>query len=109
MKTKILFIGLVVIGLSACGLLQPQIDSITPDHGSELGGTEVTIKGSRFEELSGVSIGNKVCIVTESSDDTIVCTTQARPVDSDTTVNVTIVRVDEYSADLENGFTYTNE
>jgi len=55
----------------------PVLESITPDIGTTLGGTEVTLSGSGFEEGITVLFGNDECDNVEFLDEnTITCTTQ---------------------------------
>ena len=58
----------------------PLVTDITPDQGSSLGGTEVTISGSGFTDVAhtAVAFSSYPCIVSSVTSSSIVCTTTAR-------------------------------
>jgi len=82
----------------------PTIASIVPTSGTTLGGTNVTISGTKFMSGATVTIGGvsatNVVVVNATS---ITATTAAHPVGA---VDVTVTNPDAQNATLTNGFTY---
>lgn len=85
----------------------PQISSITPKSGSDLGGTAVTILGSNFSSLDGlptVDIGGSACgSVSVNSDTNITCTTIGGTAGIH---NVSVTNADTQVGYLSNGYEY---
>ena len=79
---------------------------ITPNSGTTLGGTNVTISGSNFAGVTSVTFGgNAATNVTTVSSTTITATTPAHEAGQ---VSVVITNSDAQTATLTNGFTYIN-
>jgi len=85
----------------------PGILSVTPNMGSTLGGTNVTISGSNFRPGVIVLFGSKVPAtnIVVNGPTSISCTTIAHPAGA---VTVTVTNPDGQSASLVNGYTYVN-
>jgi IPT/TIG domain len=83
---------------------QPTVSSVSPNSGSTLGGTVVTIKGTNFAVGATVTFGGtsatNVIVVNSTM---ITVTTPAR---SSGTVSVTVTNVGAQTSTLTNGFTY---
>jgi hypothetical protein len=82
----------------------PTVSSVTPNSGSTLGGTNVTITGTGF--LSGAVVefdGVRATNVVVASSTSITATTPAHPIG---TVNVVVINPDSQSGALANGYTY---
>ena len=90
----------------AAPLSEPVVDSVTPDKGPQVGGTEITITGRDFREGIKVYVGGEQC------DDTYVTLVDYKTVTAVTppgqpgTVDVTVTNTDMGSFTLEEGFTY---
>jgi hypothetical protein len=84
---------------------QPTVTSVSPNSGSTLGGTAVTITGTNFAAGATVSFGSTAATgVTVVNSTTITATT---PVGSAGAVTVTVTNLGAQSGTLANGFTYT--
>ena len=84
----------------------PTLTSISPNVGSPLGGTAVTLSGSNFVGGATVTIGGSAATnVTVVNGTTITAST---PANSLGTVNVTVTNPDGDSATLSGGFTYVS-
>ena len=97
--------------VSCSGSSDPKVSSIDPDEGSELGGTNVTIKGNNFVELLEVLIGGVACepinIVSEKE---LTCVTGANlAVITDAIVDIEIRNINGDNGKLRNAFTYRAE
>eukprot|EP00361_Fabrea_salina_P003869 CAMPEP_0202427040 /NCGR_PEP_ID=MMETSP1345-20130828/1320_1 /ASSEMBLY_ACC=CAM_ASM_000843 /TAXON_ID=342563 /ORGANISM="Fabrea Fabrea salina" /LENGTH=3382 /DNA_ID=CAMNT_0049037631 /DNA_START=76 /DNA_END=10221 /DNA_ORIENTATION=+ len=57
----------------------PVVDSISPERGTTLGGTELTLSGQGFETNAQVFIDGVECVVSTVTTTQIVCTTGQRP------------------------------
>ncbi len=99
------------LGVSASSVFTyqaaPQISSITPKSGSDLGGTAVTIIGANFSSLDGlpsVDIGGSACAsVSVNSNTNITCTTTGG---TPGIHNVSVTNADSQIGYLSNGFEY---
>lgn len=70
----------------------PQVDSVTPDRGPDLGGTEIEVIGSNFDDTASVLIGGEPCLNVDVVDSTrIICES---PVADPGIVDVTVVNED---------------
>ncbi|MBI3652031.1 MAG: IPT/TIG domain-containing protein [Acidobacteria bacterium] len=84
----------------------PTLSSVTPNSGSTVGGTSVTLAGSNFVGGATVTFGGVAATgVTVNSATSITATTPAHAAGA---VNVTVTNPDSQSATLTNGFTFTN-
>jgi hypothetical protein len=83
----------------------PTVTSVTPNSGSAIGGTSITISGTGFLSGATVSLGgtaaSNVNVVNSTS---LTATTAAHATG---TVNVVVTNTDGQSGTLLNGFTYT--
>jgi hypothetical protein len=82
----------------------PVVDAVTPDRGPNLGGTEIEIIGSNFDENVSVLVGNQPCDDIEVVSDTrIICTS---PVADPGIVDVTVINEDGQSDVFLGGFNF---
>ncbi len=81
----------------------PTISSISPNSGSTLGGTVVTVTGTGFLAGANVSLSGSLLILSSVTSTQIVGTTQSHVAGA---VNVTVTNPDVQSATLPGGFTY---
>lgn len=86
--------------------LPPSILSVTPNTGTDAGGTFVTITGAEFQQGATVKFGSGTAtnVVVSSSAQTIQATT---PVQGPGAVDVTVTNPDGRTATRKSGFTYT--
>lgn len=86
---------------------QPVVSLVSPDHGSTLGGTPVTVTGNNFKTGASVTFGGAVAsnIVVVSSTQ-ITCDT---PPHIPETVDVQINNPDSHTGTLLSGFTYLSD
>ncbi|WP_376691262.1 IPT/TIG domain-containing protein [Wenzhouxiangella sp. EGI_FJ10409] len=83
----------------------PSIASVTPNSGTEAGGTDITITGSGFQSGATVTIGGAACAgIVVVDDTTITCTT---PPGAEGPVDVVVENPDAQISRLQGGFTYT--
>uniref|UniRef100_H2YQB4 Polycystic kidney and hepatic disease 1 (autosomal recessive)-like 1 n=1 Tax=Ciona savignyi TaxID=51511 RepID=H2YQB4_CIOSA len=74
-------------------LVTPVISSVSPAFGGTGGGTRITIAGSGFKPGSGtpiVTIDGSPCVVKSSTDDSIICVTEAHQESKKTKVQVSV-------------------
>ncbi len=91
-----------------------RVDSITPDHGPEAGGTAVTILGQGFTGAGEVRISrfrigypnSNVDDLVIVDDETITCTTPAKPMFGGSPAHVYVARSDDDVGELDDAFTY---
>ena len=83
----------------------PSITSLTPNSGTVLGGSTVTIKGSNLEDATTVKFGTKSATIVSDSNNQLVVTTPAETVG---TVNV-IVTTAYGTSTVTSGGVYTYE
>jgi len=82
----------------------PSITTVSPNHGTVNGGTQVTITGTNFVAGATVLIGGVACTVTLIDPPTrIVCTTTAHIVGA---VDVKVTNPDNQNNTKSNGYTY---
>ncbi|MEZ4845403.1 MAG: IPT/TIG domain-containing protein [Bdellovibrionota bacterium] len=108
---KFLFAAMFLAAVSCSGSNDPKVSSINPDEGSQLGGTNVTIKGDNFVEILEVLIGGVNCesinIVSEKE---LTCETGANPaVITDAVVDIEIRNINGDNGKLRDAFTYRAE
>ncbi len=85
-------------------IAQPTVSSVSPNSGSTLGGTAVTITGANFATGATVTFGaNAATNVVVVNSTTITATT---PAGSAGAVTVTVTNLGPQSGSLANGFTY---
>lgn len=85
-------------------LIRPTIESITPNSGSDAGGTSITVVGTGIVTAGlAVTIGGRACEITESSTTSFTCTV---PSGSSGVANLVVTNSDLGSAIETNGFTY---
>jgi hypothetical protein len=104
-----------IAGFSACNdtkdlLGKPIVSDISPNGGSENGGTLVTITGENFDENVTIEIGGADCnFETLTSDNEISCLTGEKAVGEDTAYDVVVTNPDGDSDTLSDAYTYENE
>ena len=81
-----------------------RIDSVTPNNGSDQGGTVVTIKGAGFARAVQVLFGKQAVIPTVLHDGTLQATAPSTLVDGLVDVTVTSVYGAQYNGVLKNAF-----
>ena len=85
---------------------EPTVTSVSPNAGTILGGTSVTITGTGF--LTGATVKfdtSQATSVAVVSDTTITCVTPAH--ETAVAVNVSVTNTDTQTGTLNNGYTYT--
>ena len=85
----------------------PVVNSITPNRGQVVGGTEVTISGSGFEGQVTVMIGDHSCEVTSVTSDEVICVTSKTETSQVLPVTVTVEKFGKQQEYLE--FWYVNQ
>ena len=85
----------------------PVVNSISPNRGQVVGGTEITISGSGFEGHVTVMIGENVCEVTSVSFDEIICITSRAEKSQVLPVSVTVEKFGKQQEYIE--FWYVNQ
>ena len=83
----------------------PSITSVSPQGGSTLGGTSVTIDGANFSASSVVDFGGSACNITSATSGQIICTTTAYG--STANVNITITNTDSQNVVKTSGYLYS--
>lgn len=83
-----------------------QVTSITPPHGPESGGTDVTIRGQEFQSGASVRIGGSMASVVVFVDSTTLTAKTPPYIGGNHTVNVDAINPDGFKGTLVNGFTY---
>jgi hypothetical protein len=84
----------------------PTVSAVSPNSGTTLGGTSVTLTGTGFVTGATVRFGGTLATnVNVTSGTTITATTPAHAAGA---VNVVVTNPDNQSATLTNGFTYTS-
>jgi hypothetical protein len=108
-KTLLIVMGIAWIGCG--GSSSPSIDSISPDEGTELGGTLVTLEGDNFVEIIIIFIGGAECeSINVISEKKLTCVTGANPaVLTDSIVDIEIRNNNGDNGKLKNAFTYRSE
>ncbi len=86
--------------------IAPTISSVTPDHGTIVGGTAITISGTLFNEVDSMIVdfgGNYANNLVLVNDNTITATTPEGMSEGPVTVEI---QYPNFSISLDNGFTY---
>ena len=110
-----MIVGASIIGLNGCNdtkdlLGKPIVSDISPNSGTENGGTLVTITGENFDENVTIEIGGADCAFeTFTSENEITCITGEKAVSANLDVDVVVTNPDGDSDTLDNAFTYENE
>jgi hypothetical protein len=85
-------------------ILPPTVSSVSPNSGSTLGGTAVTIAGTNFATGATVTLGGTAATNVDVVNSTTI--TATTPAGSAGAVTVTVTNPGAQSASLTNGFTY---
>ena len=92
------------IATPAAVSLTPQITSISPAHGPVTGGTDVTIRGANFTEMTTVTIGDRAAQVFPVDANTLIATVPAGTAPG--SVQVTLANAGFLPISLPNGYLY---
>ncbi len=97
-------LGFAVLEAGYQYIAPPAVDSVSPDSGSDLGGTTLVIEGVDFREGASVTVGGLTCIdVVVESDSRITCVT---PPGEPGVADVVVTNPDGQSATAIGGFSY---
>jgi hypothetical protein len=105
-KVKVILLSFIFLFAIACKTQQkdaPNIESISPNHGSVAGGNSVVIAGSHFETGATISIGDKNCPITSFSSSQITCTAPSSEAGS---FNVSLTNTNRQSSTIVGGYAY---
>ncbi|MDI9403016.1 MAG: SUMF1/EgtB/PvdO family nonheme iron enzyme [Limnohabitans sp.] len=98
-------LSMLLTSWGACDAAPPSVANLSPNSGPLAGGTRVTITGTNLSAVTGVTIGGAAATnVVALSPTTVSAVTPARTAGAKT---VSVTGADG-SANLPNGFTYTN-
>ncbi|MFM7261530.1 MAG: SUMF1/EgtB/PvdO family nonheme iron enzyme [bacterium] len=98
-------LSMLLTSWGACDAAPPSVANLSPNSGPLVGGTRVTITGTNLSAVTGVTIGGAAATnVVALSPTTVSAVTPARTAGAKT---VSVTGADG-SANLPNGFTYTN-
>ena len=83
---------------------QPRVDSISPDQGPSIGGTQITILGRDFQKGGAVYFGDKPVATQFEGSGKIICFSP--PTDGPRTLDITVANPDGGRTTVGNGYLY---